>query len=289
MSSEHWGADTEAWLYGVAAEVETYAKAETPRFGAAVVARFSVAFPRLFRAHALIHEINLLLSGDIDEATFCASFDKLLLPPEAEHFDIGTALNVDQRALAAANAIAEHYAADDACPECCEIIKKHLSEIAGDAVSEYARLSRNGGLSAVSVATGDLALHIVRQCQAQLAEQKTELDRIKQACAKSNNAICQTLAQALGGYLWLQDDPVNFPGATEADGVLVVEQTAEDLAQLAAERIRALDALDALLNQYAAACLAAGQHGGEYRIEMRQLRAKIDAVLRRKPAEGGAP
>lgn len=64
-------------------------------------------------------------------------------------------------------------------------------------------------------------------------------ERIKHltnACAKQDNEICQTLGKVMG-FFWYKDDPVNFPEATEADGVCVGEYLAEDMAVLAAKRI----------------------------------------------------
>lgn len=51
--------------------------------------------------------------------------------------------------------------------------------------------------------------------------------------------IEQALGQRLG-FPWYKDDPVNFPDATESDGVCVGELVPEDLAILAADKLAAL-------------------------------------------------
>jgi hypothetical protein len=64
------------------------------------------------------------------------------------------------------------------------------------------------------------------------------LVRIKDACTRQNDEICQTLGKALG-YPWYKDDQKNFPGATEANGVCVGEHVAESLAMEAARELAA--------------------------------------------------
>lgn len=370
MSCEHWGRDVETRLNNIAGEVEQYVALKSPRFNPAVLARFEVAFPRLYRANAMLHELNLLLSGDNDNDSFCAAFDQLLLPPGAENFDAGTAPNVDQRVAAAADEISQHYGDPAGRDKCCEILKKHMSALAGDAVAGYAVQSRDGGFAAVSLATGNLAVGLMTKLEAKLVAQRAETarlraeletehrkvseqvaaemtaavfanadavkpnaragdkgwtdkalvlttsdwtqsisyarrdhsaedeesvkaarmeaDRLRQVMARTNDAICQTLAQALGGYFWFKDDQVNFPGATEANGVLIVEQTAEDLAELVAKRIKALNAVGPLLDELQASCGEAGRYGADYFDDVRRVRAKIDAILAGKSAEGGA-
>lgn len=59
-----------------------------------------------------------------------------------------------------------------------------------------------------------------------------------QAASMLNDEVSQILGQALG-YPRFMDDPVNFPNATEADGVCVGDHTAVTLAQEAAQRITA--------------------------------------------------
>jgi hypothetical protein len=67
-----------------------------------------------------------------------------------------------------------------------------------------------------------------------------EIDRLRSACAKENEFICQVLGQALG-YPWFKDDQGNFPGATESHGVCVGDHVAATLAMEAADRIRKLE------------------------------------------------
>lgn len=69
----------------------------------------------------------------------------------------------------------------------------------------------------------------------------SEYYQLRNAFAEQNQFVEQTLAQALGGFPWYKDDPKNFPGATEENGVCVGELVVEDLAHLAAERIKELE------------------------------------------------
>lgn len=74
------------------------------------------------------------------------------------------------------------------------------------------------------------ALNVVEAYQAGRALAKSELAEIE-----------QLLGGALG-YPWFKDDPKNFPGATEADGVCVGDHVAVTLAMEAAQRIAGLQA-----------------------------------------------
>lgn len=75
----------------------------------------------------------------------------------------------------------------------------------------------------------------------------TEIDRLRaalaeeqrrvQGCIQEFCEIDQVLGKALG-YPWYKDDPVNFPDATEADGVCTADQTPVTLAMDAAERLK---------------------------------------------------
>lgn len=68
-------------------------------------------------------------------------------------------------------------------------------------------------------------------------------ERIKKlefACSEMNQKVCQSLGAALG-YPWYKDDQLNFPGATEANGVCVGEHVAETIADEAARRIREIE------------------------------------------------
>ena len=46
----------------------------------------------------------------------------------------------------------------------------------------------------------------------------------------------QVLAQAIGGFPWYENDPENFPSATEESGVCVGDLTVPDLARMLAAR-----------------------------------------------------
>jgi len=71
-----------------------------------------------------------------------------------------------------------------------------------------------------------------------LAAMTAERDRMKLACIKMDDEIGQTLGRALG-YPWYKDDQVNFPGATEANGVCVGEHVAATIAMEAAAALAA--------------------------------------------------
>ena len=68
-----------------------------------------------------------------------------------------------------------------------------------------------------------------------------EVARLRAACAKINDVVCQELGKALG-YPWYKDNQEIFPGAMEADGVCVGDHVAESLAAEAARRIERLEA-----------------------------------------------
>jgi hypothetical protein len=142
------------------------------------------------------------------------------------------------------------------------------------------------------------AAALVARLRADVTARRDELSRIRQACAKSNDTICQTLAQALGGFAWYKDDQDHFPGATEANGVMVIEHTAEDLAELAAKRISELSArirtmrtLGGLIDVYGSSMWNQGYTAAERGPITRtaeDAKAKINAILDGKPAAGDA-
>lgn len=67
-----------------------------------------------------------------------------------------------------------------------------------------------------------------------------EIERLRQACTKMNDEVCQILGKALG-YPWYKDSPDIFPGATEASGVCVGDHVAESIAAEAAHYIQKLE------------------------------------------------
>lgn len=71
---------------------------------------------------------------------------------------------------------------------------------------------------------------------AEVRELRGRDERITQLAAEEEQDICQTLGKALG-YPWYKDDPVNFPDATEAQGVCIGEHVAASLAAEAATTI----------------------------------------------------
>ncbi len=82
--------------------------------------------------------------------------------------------------------------------------------------------------------------------EGRIRELEFEHERLRQAAAETGEAVEQTLGKALG-YPWYKDDPVNFPEATEADGVCVGEHVPESIALEAAQRILKLEAENAHL------------------------------------------
>ena len=66
-----------------------------------------------------------------------------------------------------------------------------------------------------------------------------EIARLRYAFGKESHEVEQILGQALG-YPWYKDDPKNFPGTTEKDGVCVGEHIPQTLAMDAVAVIRAM-------------------------------------------------
>lgn len=75
----------------------------------------------------------------------------------------------------------------------------------------------------------------------------SETEHLRDACAAQNETVCQILGKALGNFPRYVDDQVNFPGATEEDGVCVGEHVAESMAAQAANRIKELETENARL------------------------------------------
>jgi len=76
---------------------------------------------------------------------------------------------------------------------------------------------------------------------------------IRESFARQNDDICQTLGKALG-FPWYKDDQVNFPGATEVNGVCVGDHVAESLAEVAAKEIERLRAREIYLLEMVDRC-----------------------------------
>lgn len=83
------------------------------------------------------------------------------------------------------------------------------------------------------------ALAVTKRQAETIKALEEESERLRVAMASRNDEITQALGKALG-YAWYRDDPANFPGATEADGVCVGEHVAETIAHEAANRIATL-------------------------------------------------
>jgi hypothetical protein len=94
----------------------------------------------------------------------------------------------------------------------------------------------NAGHMIVTIqrADGETPVELVTKLRAELAA-------LRDACAREDHDIQQTLGKALG-YSRFADDPKNFPDATEADGVCVGDHVAASLAAEAADRIETLAA-----------------------------------------------
>lgn len=70
-------------------------------------------------------------------------------------------------------------------------------------------------------------------------ELKAKIYNLRRDWSRSDDEIQQTLGKALG-YPWFKDDQVNFPGATEAEGVCVGDHVAGTIAMEAAREIKCL-------------------------------------------------
>ncbi len=84
----------------------------------------------------------------------------------------------------------------------------------------------------------DLWLHQAELNAKECERLEQERDAYKEAAIKQSAEIEQILGKALG-YPRYVDDQVNFPGATEADGVFVGIDTAETLADQIVARLAA--------------------------------------------------
>jgi hypothetical protein len=68
-----------------------------------------------------------------------------------------------------------------------------------------------------------------------IVDAKERIKLLEYGIAKQNLEIEQTCGKVLG-YPWFKDDPKNFPGATEKDGVCVGEHVAETIAAELAQK-----------------------------------------------------
>jgi hypothetical protein len=110
-----------------------------------------------------------------------------------------------------------------------------------------------------------------------------ETARLRAACAKEDDGIQQALGKALR-YPWYKDDQVNFPGATEVNGVFVGEHVAATLADEAAAKIVEMRARIVGLEAELIGVRAAAANNNAAREALaetkRTLRTKADAVVR---------
>ena len=128
---------------------------------------------------------------------------------------------------------------------------------------------------------------------------------VSELLSLQHDSICQTLGKALG-FPWHKDDQVNFPGATEANGVCVGDHVAESLAEMAADHIEKqrgyiedllnranrlqdrISELTPLIDAYGLECKAYGlaiqSLGSDEQYGLRKMRdetkAKIDSILK---------
>jgi hypothetical protein len=68
-----------------------------------------------------------------------------------------------------------------------------------------------------------------------IVDAKERIKLLEYGIARQNLEIEQTCGKVLG-YPWFKDDPKNFPGATEKDGVCVGEHVAETIAAELAQK-----------------------------------------------------
>lgn len=76
--------------------------------------------------------------------------------------------------------------------------------------------------------------HLARSCYR--CDDEREIERLRVACSKTNDDVCQTLGNVLG-YPRFVDDQETFPGATESNGVCVGDHVAGSIAEEAAHTI----------------------------------------------------
>jgi len=98
--------------------------------------------------------------------------------------------------------------------------------------------------------------------------------RLREACIKSNDTICQALGKALG-YPWFKDDQTNFPGADESSGVCVGEHVAESIAEEAADRIIRREV--ALAEAHETILREASAYSGQLVRDIEAILAKVSA------------
>ena len=68
---------------------------------------------------------------------------------------------------------------------------------------------------------------------------KDKFEHLRKVCVKNEDEVQQILGKALG-YPWFKDDLINFPNATEADGVCVGDHVSITLAMEIADKLRVL-------------------------------------------------
>lgn len=127
-----------------------------------------------------------------------------------------------------------HAAVVSASP--CSSQLSNLALIAPDEDQKFEDLLKVTGYAIEAVEYAPVNPEREKEMERLIARNK----KLEVTCSKMNEEICQILGKALG-YPWPKDDPKNFPGATEADGVCVGEHVAESIAEEAARRIRKYD------------------------------------------------
>lgn len=142
-------------------------------------------------------------------------------------------MSVESQATAAAEEIATHLMGgiSDACPECVDILQRHMQELVSPL---QARI--------------DLLISEVARLEAVAKRANGERVRTQVEIEKIDREVVQTLGKALH-YPWFKDDQKNSPGATEADGVAVGDHVAETLSVEAAKRIAKLEELGPLIEE----------------------------------------
>lgn len=139
---------------------------------------------------------------------------------------------------------APHY---DDCLTCEPVrIAAALAARLRDAEAENARLREvidNAAISWLALEPGvewegDLAAAMSAAC-GEIVRLRSANARLREACSKQNDDVCQVLGKALG-YPWYKDDQTNFPGADESNGVCVGDHAAESIADEAAKTIARL-------------------------------------------------
>lgn len=176
-------------------------------------------------------------------------------------------MSIEQHAEAAAQKFWDMT--DVTLAELVETIRQHMQAAVDEATAKQ--------MARIGVLTSEIA-----RLEAEVVRANTERVRTQDAYQKTDSEVVQTLGKALR-YPWFKDDPANFPGATEADGVAVGDHVAETLAMEAARRIADLEKLGPLIAELTRHAIAFGwcrlDKDQDSAVELNKRQAEINATL----------